>query len=64
LENGLNKVALTKTLCAGGIGLSEASKVTCRVLEGQEVRVHLTQFPTLSQARDALTEIGVAEVHG
>jgi hypothetical protein len=61
---GLNKVQLTKTLRAGGIALSEASKITGQVLEGQEVRVHLNQFPTLNQARDALTKIGVAEVHG
>ncbi len=59
---GLNKVQLTKTPRAGGIGLSEASKITGQVLEGQEVRVHLNQFPTLSRARAALMAIGVAEV--
>ncbi len=52
-KTGLNKVALTKTLRAGGVGLGEASKITGRVLEGEEVRVHLTQCPTLNQARDA-----------
>jgi hypothetical protein len=41
---GLNKVRLTKTLRAGGIGLSEASKLTGRILDGMEVRVHLRQF--------------------
>ncbi len=61
-KTGLNKVQLTKTLHAGGIGLSEASKLTGMVLDGQEVRVHLNQFPTFNRAYAALSEMGVAEV--
>jgi hypothetical protein len=59
---GLNKVRLTRILQAGGIGLGEASTLTGQVLDRVPVRVHLSQFPTLAQARAALTEIGIAEV--
>ncbi len=59
---GLNKVLLTKTLRAGGIGLSEASQLTGRLLDGLEIRVHLNQFSTLTLASTELAKIGVAEI--
>ena len=61
---GLNKVRLTKMLRDGGVGLSEASTLTGKVLDGVEVRVHLNQFATLGAARAELRKIGVAEVSG
>jgi len=63
-KHGLNKVSLTKTFRAGGIGLNEASKLTGQILDGREVRVHLNQFATLALARTELTKIGVGEVRG
>ncbi len=62
-RTGLNKVQLTKTFRAGGIGLNEASKLTGQILEGREVHVKLLQFPTLNHAKAALTKIGVADIH-
>ena len=59
---GLNKVLLTKTLRAGGIGLNEASKLTGRLLDGLEIRVHLNQFSTVTGAGVELAKIGVAEI--
>ena len=63
-KHGLNKVSLTKTFRAGGIGLNEASKLTGQILDGREVHVHLNQFATLALARSELTKIGVGEVRG
>ncbi len=59
---GLEKVRLTKTLRAGGVGLREAAKMTGDVLKGEEVRVHLDQFETIEEARTALRGIGVETV--
>ncbi|WP_200338547.1 hypothetical protein [Rhodovibrio sodomensis] len=59
---GLNKVKLTKTLRDGGIGLNEASQLTCDVLKGREVRARLKQFDSPSAARAALEWIGVERV--
>ena len=59
---GLNKVQLTKTLRDAGITLSFASRLTGEILEGNEVRVHLSQFTTVEEARAALTGIGVESV--
>lgn len=61
---GLRKVQLTKTFRAGGVRLSEASRLTGQVLEGHEVRVHLNQFESVAAARRALLGLGVAEVEG
>lgn len=63
-KTGLNKVRLTKTLRAGGIGLSDASKLTGQILDGATVRVHLSQFRTVAIAQAELTKIGIVEVHG
>lgn len=60
----LRKVAVTKTFRAGGVPLSEASRLTGEILEGREVRVHLSQFDSIASARDALTSLGVGEVRG
>lgn len=59
---GLNKVQLTKTFNAGGARLSDAVKLTGRVLDGDEVRVHFKQFTSVAAAQKALAKIGVAEV--
>ncbi len=61
---GLNKVRLTRTFRAGGIGLGEASKLIGRILDGMEVRVRLGQFANLNAARAELMKIGVADVRG
>lgn len=59
---GLSKVRLTQTFREGGVGLSQATRLTGRVLEGQAVRVRLGQFRSLSAARRALAEIGIEEI--
>jgi hypothetical protein len=59
----LRKVELTKTFRDGGIGLNAASQLTGRVLQGEEVRVHLDQYPTVEAARAALRRLGVQNVH-
>lgn len=61
-EPGLNKVQLTKTFRAGGIGLTAASQLTGDVLKGIEVRVHLNQFDSIVAARAELGRIGVQNV--
>ncbi len=61
-RKGLNKVVLTKTFRAGGVGLQDATRLTGRVLEGEEVCVGLRQFPDIESARSELKRIGVRDV--
>lgn len=61
---GLWKVQLTKSFRAGGVRLSEASRLMGQVFEGREVRVHLNQFESVAAARRALIRLGAAEVEG
>jgi hypothetical protein len=58
----MSKVRLSQVLRAGGIGLDAAVELSGAVLEGRSVRVHLGQFRTLEEAREALGQIGVAQV--
>lgn len=61
-QPGLNKVQLTRTLREGGLGLSQASRMTGQLLEGAEIRVHLSQFSSVQAAREVLCSIGVQDV--
>jgi len=53
---------LTKTFRAGGAGLQDATRLTKRVLEGEEVCVRLGQFRDIESARVELARIGVRHV--
>ena len=61
---GLNKILLTKTFQTGGTKLSDAVKLTARVLEGEEVRARFKQFPDVAAAQQALQGLGVDQVRG
>ncbi|MFC4352539.1 hypothetical protein ACFOW6_13390 [Fodinicurvata halophila] len=61
-KQGLNKVEMTRTLRAGGLGLSQASQATGQLLEGADVRIHLSQFSSFEDARKTLCRVGVEQV--
>ncbi|MFD1381181.1 hypothetical protein [Fodinicurvata halophila] len=53
---------MTRTLRAGGLGLSQASQATGQLLEGADVRIHLSQFSSFEDARKTLCRVGVEQV--
>src|SRR3546814_20438346 len=61
-KQGLNKVRLTQTLRDGGMGLDAALRTTGAILDGREVRVHLSPFDSITATKKALLTIQVAEV--
>ena len=56
---GFDKVRFTRLLRDGGLGLGEAVELTGRLLNDQEISVHLGQYDDRHTAVAVLTDIGV-----
>ena len=59
---GIQKVTLSQTFKAGGTTLTEAADLTGRIMKGEAVEVHLSQFATVDEARRALSALGIQDV--